>query len=117
MGNFLKPQKSGGLPGNQRISAMLCIEEEQVDKFPHPSKIPFGIKDTDEKSLYDIEPCWNEAMDRFLSKKNQSWIEHRALLMHNPNGLFRIYSTNINAQIPQFILQNDTMIWTDNVEM
>ncbi len=107
-----RPLKPDGLPAHRRISAILCIEEKLVERYPHPDPL-FLI---DEEIRDAIWPAWKEARDLHFSKDNTVWIEHDVLVLHNPHA-YHTVSQEMWAEFPQFVPVGDRMEWTDGYEV
>jgi len=106
--------KQSGQPRYQRISAILCIEEVLVEKFPSPllRLLPGCPRKESRDTTIEIMRRQKEA---YLSPGNQCWITHRALIVHNPHAYHRL-PEGIWAQYPQLVPRGDVMEWTDGYE-
>ena len=102
------PLKSDGLPAYRRISAVLCIEEGIIEKYPAPD--PFLL--LDEKNRHMVWPYWEKARDLHNSRENKVWIGLRAMALHNPYAYHPI-PEDIFDEFPQFVTDGDKMKWTD----
>lgn len=102
VGKLFKAQKADGSPGYQRISAVLCIEQYPMDSYPHPS-------DREDRL---ISWRWREADMLHDSPANQVWMEHRALVLHNPFAYFPL-DQELFHHLPQMVPDGPTMRWTD----
>ena len=101
-----KPIKQDGFPAYRRVSAILCIEEKFLQKYPHPLDYIFG-------SLRNQAcPNLNKAGELHYSQDNKMWIEHDVLVLHNPYA-YHPLSQEPWKELPQFVPINSEMKWTD----
>lgn len=103
-----KPLKEDGFPAHRRISAILCIEEREAEKYPILN--PFVLLDEEHRS--ELLPLWEKALELHLSSENAKWIEHNALVLHNPFA-FHPLDRDMWKDFPQFLPVDDEMKWTD----
>ena len=113
-GRFLKSQKSkpDGFPGYRRISAILCIEESVIDRYPFPDPTLL----LPEETRSQLGPLWEQARDRHFSPENRAWVDHNVLVLHNPHAYHPI-SHDLFAEYPQLVPVDDHMEWTDGEEV
>ena len=104
--------KRDGFPGYRRVSAIFCIEEKVVDKYPFPD--PFALLDKARRG--DIWPAWEKARERHWSGDNERWVEHDVLLLHNPYAYHQL-SHGPWSDFPQLVPVADEMKWTDGYRM
>ncbi len=103
-GKLLKKQKPDGSPGYRRISAILCIEETTIERYPSEHLY--------EESWTIIPPSWTEGRELHNSHVNQMVIEHNATVIHNPHA-YHPLDQNLFRNLPQCIPDGNTMRWTD----
>jgi len=105
-----QPLKADGGPAHRRISAVLCIEE----RFTHSadgllqeemSEIGDGLDADDLKKLRELS-------GKYSSPLNQPWIEHQALLVHNPNAISPLQDKTWD-RIPHLVDVNGRFCWSD----
>jgi hypothetical protein len=90
-GRFLRPQKPGGLPGCQRISAILCIEPQTIT--------------TNCRSILDL---WF-----FDCQRSQAVVDHRGVVIHNPCA-YHSLPRDIWGDCPQLLPDGQgSVVWTD----
>lgn len=103
-----KPLKPDGLPAYRRISAVLCLEERLMERYPEPH--PFVL--LDKKRRGEIWPVWEEAYRLHLGAGNTMWVEHDVLALHNPNA-YHPLSQETWCNFPQLVPVDGEMKWTD----
>jgi hypothetical protein len=108
-GQLLKPD---GLPAYRRISAIVCIEEIVVERFPFPD--PRALLSDESRS--ELWSRWEKDRELHFSHKNKAWIDHNVLVMHNPHAYYPI-SQQVFSCYPQLIPVGDQMQWTDGEEV
>ena len=101
-----KPLKPDGLPAYRRISAILCIEERIMERYPRPF-------DDDLLENLGLFHSWLEARQRYVSSDNDVWIDHDAIMLHNPHAYHALPQETWRA-FPQLIPVDDRMEWSDN---
>ncbi|HEX7900365.1 MAG TPA: hypothetical protein VF950_21535 [Planctomycetota bacterium] len=101
-GKLFKRQKSDGSPGYRRISALLCIEECGIEAYPSWHFADARL----------IPSWWPEAKELHDSAVNRIWIEHNAIVLHNPFAYYPI-DYQLFSDIPQCLPNGDVMRWTD----
>jgi hypothetical protein len=108
-GATLKPD---GLPGYRRVSALVCLEEEIRELYPHPSPLILvhpGVRS-------ELWPAWVEAREQYFRDDNRAWVEHNVLVLHNPHAYHSI-SQEAFKRYPQLVPTGDVMSWTDGKEV
>lgn len=78
-----KAVKPDGFPSYRRISALLCLEERLVERYP-----------------FSVSP------------RNENWVEHDALVLHNPYA-YHPLSPEPWRMFPQLLPVEGEMRWTD----
>jgi hypothetical protein len=105
-----RPLKQDGLPAYRRISALACLEETVIERFPFPDFT--ALLDVDDALRHQRFPLWQEALDLHNSEENRAWVEHNLLVLHNPHA-YHPFSRDIFDSFPQLIPAGDQMEWTD----
>jgi len=110
-GQFLKRD---GLPANRRISAALCIEETLGYKYPSPvlQLIALARKPA---SVHEFWPTYARLSDAYFSRENEAWVEHRAIVLHNPHAYHPLPKASFDG-LPQMNLSDGNMLWSDGYE-
>lgn len=117
-GKFLNPKlpdgrllKRDGLPAYRRIGAIVCIEETVVAKYPDPRPVLLAasVAKRDQGELMNL---FVRARDAYLSSENEMWIDHRAVVLHNPYAYHPVAEDTWRA-VPQLVPRDQGMIWTD----
>lgn len=118
-GKFLNTQRPGGgsikrdgLPAFRRISAVLVMEEEFIERYPFPN--PLALLDDENRS--EIWPYWKRQRDLHLDRENCVYVDHRALVLHNPYAHVSL-AQEYFSEFPQLIPVGDIMKWTDGVDV
>jgi hypothetical protein len=114
-GKFLNPNlpngkaiKPDGFPAYQRIGALLCLEEKLMEKYPFPD--PFELLDEERRGA--VWPGWERARQLYWSRRNEEWVEHDALVLHNPHA-YHPLSPEPWSLFPQLVPVEGEMRWTD----
>jgi len=107
-----QPLKADGFPAYRRISAIVCLEETLVERFPFPN--PLALMD--EETRPQIWPLWEHARDMHSHPDNRVWVNHNVLVLHNPHAYHSISHEHF-SQFPQLIPVGDKMEWTDGEEI
>jgi hypothetical protein len=94
------------LPAHRRISAILCIEERIAERHPYPDPRPV----IENRALTE---SWGTAHRRSLSLDNEVWVEHDAILVHNPYAYHALPQEPWQC-LPQLIPVGESMEWSDN---
>jgi len=110
-----KPLKPDGLPAYRRISAILCLEEKVVDKYPPPTH-SFVLSLFDQERLRRIWPILKKAWDLYYSRNNEKWVEHDVIVLHNPYA-YHALSPEMWRAFPQLVFVDGEMRWTDGYRM
>lgn len=120
-GKFLNPKlpdgrllKRDGLPAYRRISAIVCIEETVVAKYPDPRPVLLAAS-VAKRDRGELMNLFVRARDAYLSPENEMWIDHRAVVLHNPHAYHPI-TEDVWSAIPQLVVQGEGMIWTDSYQ-
>ena len=106
------PLKRDGLPAYRRISAIVCIEETIVERYPFPDSMAL----LDEGQLAQLWPLWERTCDLHFSLDNRMWIEHHVLVLHNPYAYHAI-SHELFCRYPQLVPVGEKMQWTDGASI
>lgn len=108
-GRLLKPD---GSPAFTRISAVMCVQEQWVERYPFPD--PRVL--LDEERGGETWPAWDRARQQQLSPDNRVWIEHDCLVMHNPYAPHRL-SPDLWRDCVQFVESDGAMRWNDGRDL
>ena len=106
-GRLLKPDT--GLPGFTRVSAIVMIEEQVREKYPHPS--PSAML-ADLEDFHQLWPYWFEAQERHYSDDNFVWLGHDVLVVHNPYASHGV-AEDAFGNFVQFSPMTDHTQWSD----
>ena len=74
--------KRDGTPGFTRVSAVIVIEEQMKEKYPHP--ITTLGHTMAEKNTAVAQELWDRQMALYEDRSNECWMDHVILVAHNP---------------------------------
>jgi len=103
--------KRNGMPGFTRISAVIVIEEEMRDQYPHPITT-LGRKIGEGACDGSIQDAWGCQLDLHYGSDNYCWIDHAILVAHNPYARRPLNPQSFREYV-QFMEVGDGYGWSD----
>ena len=101
------PVKRDGTPGFTRVSAVIVIEEQLRQKYPHPSMAVGNSAVTAE-----VEIAWQKQEALYWARENECWVDHNVLVAHNPHAPYPLDPERFSSFV-QFTDIGEGYGWSD----